>query len=321
MKGRSLQGKPIITVDRGEQIYRVDDVIFEPITGEILALLAESGSLFSQAKVVPFSEIQAIGEDAITVKSKDSVIPAESNERTKKYMQEDHKIKGKRILTEDGDELGKIVDFNFDERTGRISDYILSGGALVTVYQGRASLPLSYIQKIGEDVVFVSPDVKQRIQEEAGGLKGAARAVSEKASQTGEQLKSGARQIGQQTGSALNRTQERVKTYAHEFQESAPLARSQVTDLWGGVRDRFAEWTGQTRDKVQERKIKNALGRPVDRVIFDENDEVILDTGDLITHEAIDRAEQAGMLDVLLGSIYVQEPDLTTEDLKARKDE
>ncbi|MEA5497434.1 hypothetical protein VB834_23830 [Limnoraphis robusta Tam1] len=55
---------------------------------------------------------------------------------------------------------------------------------------------------------------------------------------------------------------------------------------------------------TQDKEIKAALGRPIKRIIRDEQGQIILDVGDLITHQAVFRARQAGVLDVLLSSVY-----------------
>ncbi|MGF1519424.1 MAG: hypothetical protein ACFCVB_16710 [Nodosilinea sp.] len=54
------------------------------------------------------------------------------------------------------------------------------------------------------------------------------------------------------------------------------------------------------------------------RVILDEQDQVMLNVGDLITHKAIDRARKADSLEILLGSVYTKAPELMTRsDLRA----
>jgi hypothetical protein len=52
-------------------------------------------------------------------------------------------------------------------------------------------------------------------------------------------------------------------------------------------------------------------------VILDLNDEVILNVGELITHKAIDSARSAGILDLLLDSVYTEKPQLSLEEMRA----
>jgi len=79
---------------------------------------------------------------------------------------------------------------------------------------------------------------------------------------------------------------------------------------------RGRERAEQRADEDQER-IKRVVGRPVTRVILDSQDNVILNTGEVITNQAVRRARVAGVLDVLLDSVYEGDAPLSAEDLRA----
>ena len=87
-------------------------------------------------------------------------------------------------------------------------------------------------------------------------------------------------------------------------------AQKTAASIWNQVKEKTAELTGQAHEKISEidtkaeqKKIDNALGRPVTRVILDRADNVILNKGDIITNAAIGRARGAGILHVLLDSV------------------
>jgi len=96
--------------------------------------------------------------------------------------------------------------------------------------------------------------------------------------------------------------------------------------VWDTIKQKAAELTGAAQDKkaeyneqAEQNRINNALGRPVTRVILDQSDNVILNTGDLITHAAVDHARTAGVLEILLDSVYTADPEITPEMLRARE--
>lgn len=91
----------------------------------------------------------------------------------------------------------------------------------------------------------------------------------------------------------------RIPSYLKQVQMGSP----------GGGRSREEPKTAQlTEEQVanitQNKEIRAALGRPVKRVIRDQQNKIILNVGDLITHKAVLRARQVGVLDVLLNSVY-----------------
>ncbi len=45
---------------------------------------------------------------------------------------------------------------------------------------------------------------------------------------------------------------------------------------------------------------------------------MILKTGDIITHEAVDKARHSNALDMLLSSVYKGDPTFSSEELKQK---
>jgi len=108
-------------------------------------------------------------------------------------------------------------------------------------------------------------------------------------------------------------------------QDAYAQAKTAATSAWSSVKEKVAGLTGSAQDKkaeydasAQEKKIKNAVGRPVTRVILAQDDSVILNTGDIITNRAVEQARQSDVLDILLDSVYEQTPDITPEMLRVQ---
>jgi uncharacterized protein YrrD len=71
----------------------------------------------------------------------------------------------------------------------------------------------------------------------------------------------------------------------------------------------------QTKQRLQE--IEDAVGRPVTKVVLDRQDNVILNLGDIITHQSIQQAYDAGALDSLLSSVYKAEVTFERDEMRA----
>lgn len=78
--------------------------------------------------------------------------------------------------------------------------------------------------------------------------------------------------------------------------------------------DKARAWVGEQREnaeavlrdhdvQAQENRVREALGRPVSRVILTPHDRVILNAGEVVTHQAVQDAREAGVLDLLLDSV------------------
>ena len=85
-----------------------------------------------------------------------------------------------------------------------------------------------------------------------------------------------------------------------------------VQESSAGLLDRARNWIGETQEKAtdaaEERRIENAIGRPVNRVVLDRQDHIILNIGEIITHKAVEQARTGDVLGILLGSVSTETP-------------
>ncbi|MDP9314227.1 MAG: PRC-barrel domain-containing protein [Chloroflexota bacterium] len=442
-KGSDLVGKPIVAFDTGEEFERVQDLLFDQHSNQLLGFLVDEGGWFSSARVLPLENVQTIGPDAIIVPSKTAIANATQVPAINRVLERNNVLKGTKIMTTDGRDLGTMADLYFDERTGAVEGYEVSGGIFADAYTGRSFVPAPQTLKIGEDVAFVPPETADLMEEQLGGIKAAAQTGGERLQETtqsatasltnatvdpaqqkqfvigriaesaveapdgtllvtqgqqvtplaaeeaerqgvldrlyratGGSISAGlsSRASGLVAGSAVEeaigrrvlrpvRTNEgmiiaapsqivteqvvnRARTFHKEAElldavglSSTEAARAQAGgalsvagdrlsattqqakagtgNLWERLKEKVNDLSERSAQEAHAARIKAALGRPVSRVILDPQDNVILNVGELITHQAIARAEQAGVLDILLGSVYDKDPEISREELRA----
>ena len=464
-KGSEIIGKSVIAFDTGEKFETVLDLIFDQNSNRILGLLVDEAGWFSTSNVIPLNSVQSIGPDAIIVPSKSVEVPANQIQEIARVLEHNNIMKGTKIVSTDGRDLGKMIDLYFDEHSGEIEGYEVSGGLFADAYTGRSFVPAPETLKIGKDVAFVPSETADMMQEQVGGIKAAMQTAGGKIQETaqvaGDKLQAAGQsatrsvtnaivdpqeqktfalgKISQRTvtapdgtpivlegeqitsttlamaeshdrldelyraagGSLTDKIGERVSTTAENLstrasstaagfavdraqgrrvtkavytpegyivaatgqivtaqvierakvhhQEQALLesvglstrdalgAKASLTGdqlksktdnageqlrtgakgVWEQVKETAADLQERSTQAVEEKRIKGALGRAVVRVILDRNDEVILNIGDLITHQAIASARQAGVLDILLDSVYTETPKLSVDELRA----
>ncbi|MCY7369017.1 MAG: PRC-barrel domain-containing protein [Chamaesiphon sp.] len=468
-KGSDVIGKPIVAYDTGEKVGRVRDLIFDQERNYLVALLVQEKGFMSDARVLPLAAIQSIGMDAAIVSKAEYIISAKLNSQVAAILDRNNIMNGTHIMTVSGQDLGKMVDLYFDETTGVIEGYEVSGGIFADAYSGRSFVPAVQTLRIGEDYAFVPAMVADLMEEQVGGIKAAIQDTSDKvqaaAHKAGEQISEVSRQtktqianaivdpdlqkrfvLGRKTQSTVLRpdgsvlietnklvtipditvaeqlgvldrlyratggnltedamqrakeigqdvaqnistktngatayytinqalgrraaavvrtrdglivaapgqivtekTIERAQTYHLEeallrsvgvsTTTAAKSSANEALDAAGDAADRAGdrvqsgfsqsmEWAKQTGQKLrtqtthalEEQHIKAALGRPTTRVILDRQDRVILNTGELITHQSIEAARRAGMLEVLLSSVYSKTPQFSEATLRA----
>lgn len=486
-KGRDVIGKPIISYDAGEKFEVVKDLIFDQESNQLLGFLLQEAGWFKRAQVLLLNDVQAIGVDAVITSSKGAITKAHNLPAVGPILDHNTVLKGTRILTMDGRDLGVVIDLYFDENNGQVEGYEVSGGLFADAYSGRSFVPAIETLKIGRDVAFVPVQTAQLMEEQIGGFRGAMQTVGnhlqETAQMTGEQVhdlgqtasdtwRVAAQATGEQfhnlerhtaasitnatldpaaqkafvigktaeqdvmtpggeslvlagqpvtqaivaaaealgildrlyratggrwsapwearlgnaiaglgveqaegrrvqhlvrneegsiiaapgqivtpevierakanhregyllkavglsageavqarSSSTLTLAGDRLQGTSHTTGEQLHRAGEQMQagarGLWSQVKETASEVQRRSAQAFEDKQIKGALGRPVTRVILGQQDEVILNVGELITHQAIACARQAQVLDLLLNSVYTEKPQLSLENLRA----
>jgi hypothetical protein len=113
--------------------------------------------------------------------------------------------------------------------------------------------------------------------------------------------------------------QNSLGSFGEQAAQSLRDIPNEARTLWNQLTGGYNNRVDMADTRAVDRRVKDALGRPVTRVILDGNDNIILNTGDIVTNHAIQAARQAGVLDILIDSIYTARPKLEVQDLKASR--
>lgn len=348
-KGKELIGLPIITFSDGRRLGSVKDILVDPDQNRVIALLADTGGWFSAAKVIPWTSIRTVGPDSIIVPDATSVIPANTDSYIRRIMDSRNVLSGTRVYTEDGRDLGTIGDMFLEDSSGQVVGYEVSGGLFNATLKGKKFMPAPATITVGKDVAFVPSSVGDEMEAQVGGLQGAAQHAGDQAaelgSRTAEQRDAQLRaSIGRPVGhdvyaqdgtaialrgttldeGAVNRAELYGKQNellaavgAGSANEALGQARDNISSTFSNLRAKLDEVTSRQDEARQQRRMEYALGRPVTRVILNQQDEVILDTGQIITHRAVEQAREAGVLNLLLDSVYEGAPDLAPDSFRS----
>lgn len=172
VKAGEVIGRPVVVREGGKEVGKVRDLVVDQSGRQVLGFVISEGML-RITKVASWSALQAIGPDAVILGSAESVVKAGQVPEIKRILDQGTSIRGLRLQTTAGKELGKIEDFRFDERTGLVEGYELSGGLLSDAFGGHSFLPTPVSIELGKDVAFIGPDAEATIQQSTGGIKGA----------------------------------------------------------------------------------------------------------------------------------------------------
>ena len=159
-KASEIVGRAVVVREGGETVGKVKDIVLDAAGRQLLGFVV-SESLFS-SKVAPWAGVQAVGPDSVILATAASIVKADEASEIKAVLDKDLRVRGLRLQTTTGKELGKIDDVRFDERTGAVLGYELAGGVF-----GRGSfMPTPLSLEIGKDLAFVGPEAEDTIAKE-----------------------------------------------------------------------------------------------------------------------------------------------------------
>jgi uncharacterized protein YrrD len=153
MELKRLMNRRVISVSTGRELGNVNRLLFEPQSYSLYGFGVRSKGKNDPELVLLKRNVKAIGADAITVESDDRVGVLADDTRAQELVAMGRGLKGKPIVTEDGNELGKMSTLVLDEdgsiRALHASSGLLGRGAGKDISPGSVLIA-------GQDAIIVS---------------------------------------------------------------------------------------------------------------------------------------------------------------------
>jgi len=184
IRAKELHGRAVIDLDTAERLGDVHEVILDPETRQVAAIVATSRPAIlggGDRVLIPSSAVHAIGEDAVTVSRHEMGSETEAPSAALDALPRLSDITGRKVVTESGTAAGEIDDVMLDETTGRITGYALGdhgpgalGEFLAAPNTERRRHTFEYVRaesdlRVGPDVIVVPDDavVREERREQA----------------------------------------------------------------------------------------------------------------------------------------------------------
>ena len=147
-KANSILGKGIINQATGEHLARVGDIVFAADGQSVVALLTDTGGLFSHPKVIPWSSIVSIG-DVVVTNSAEPFRHTYDDPEVDALVQDAARITGRPVISQQGTRIGAIADVLLHE-DGTVAGYEVKDG----LFREQKFLPIQSVSTIGRDAII-----------------------------------------------------------------------------------------------------------------------------------------------------------------------
>ncbi|MGI5922013.1 MAG: PRC-barrel domain-containing protein [Syntrophomonadaceae bacterium] len=120
-KSQEIIGLPVFSILDGRKIGQVKDLVINPEEGKVDFILVSNGSWYVGARVLPYKSVMGVGEHAVTTESENQLTNINEYTHAGSLLERNIEIKGNRILTNKGNLIGVISEFEVEESTGKIA--------------------------------------------------------------------------------------------------------------------------------------------------------------------------------------------------------
>ncbi len=154
-KVSELLGRAIVSAENGERIGKVADVLLDERSQQVIGLIV-AGGLMRAEHVLPYSDVQTLGTDAVVARSTARVVSATKWHEQGLATRRASALKHRRVLTTGGKAIGAIQDVLLDDR-GSVDAFEVVDSTLGGLIHRRSTLPYANGLTVGADAVLV-PD-------------------------------------------------------------------------------------------------------------------------------------------------------------------
>jgi uncharacterized protein YrrD len=157
MDVKSLKGIAVVSIEQGEKVGTVDNVVFDLDSRRVIAFkLVKPGFLRSGGIVIKMTDIESIGKDAIMIRNKEKIREFKS-ERDLQGRPDLGQLSSLRVVTEDGTFVGTLATVQFEPRNGVITEFEVTGAGFMDRLRRNQSISTREVVSIGSDLMVI-PD-------------------------------------------------------------------------------------------------------------------------------------------------------------------
>lgn len=171
MRAGEIIGRPVVTLDRADDIAEVKDIVFSHRDGYLVGFTLNKRGWLSGPlrKVLPWSRVHALGPDAVIVADADQLVEPDAMEVAESDAED---VVGGRVITDAGRELGEVTDLVLEVGDrARVVGYEIGGRAVTEGPGGdQRYIPLPETFAVSHAALIVPASVAGFIRDDLSGF-------------------------------------------------------------------------------------------------------------------------------------------------------
>lgn len=273
-KTQEIIGLPVISISGGVEIGRVKGIIINADEGSVDYIIVDSGTQSLNTMIIDAGNITGIGEYALTIEDGDDIKDINQVPEAVELLNKNVKIIGTKVITKKGRLIGRVSEFYVDEDNRcKITAVEYSSNK---DNEKTLTAPRGSVITFGKDISIVEDNIEDELIESKSQLvpENHMPEISEKEPASPEE-----------DAGSLNYS-EAGDTNTNDISEED----SDLFDVTAATQEE------NTATLFEQRQRQYLTGRKATKAILDNDGNVIINDGELITGEIIDEAKKTGKL-------------------------
>lgn len=304
-KSVEIIGLPVISITEGRELGMSKSLLIDAPNGSVAAITIEDEDWYRGVKLLPYSSVIAIGEDAVTITNSENILTLEDAGDYEAMMDANIKIIGTKAITKSGTIQGKVVEIYIGDN-GKIEKCEIEGrdGSLSEIVSEQISI-------FGKQVTVIDSDFEKKT-EIIAPVETPAVAAPKTEAPKAEAPKSEVKEAPKAETPTVE-VKEAPKTEAPKVEvkeapktetpkaevkevPKAEAPKPQVKEAPKTETPKTVDAAAQMADKAtEERHRRFLLGKTVTKDIVSATGVVLAKTGDVVTEEILQKVKMANM--------------------------
>ncbi len=236
-----LIGGQVFDRETTEELGRVETLWMYPQSDRVLGFIVKSGLLGKNKAAINIKQIRAVGPQIVWIEGK----PTATNADRVKQLES---LIGLDLCTEGGERIGRIVDCQFNWKTGEIVEYRFATNQLEAITGDTFALHPAYVLSFGKKRVLISDRAAKAVLDQPVGIQRKLAALK-------DNIKTEYTQVSGDVLTIAQQAKQTAKTRALSFSEIAAEQLEQLTDKAGDRAQKFASQASKTAHNLTEKAI------------------------------------------------------------------
>ena len=299
-KSVEIIGLPVISITEGRELGMSKSLLIDAPNGSVAAITIEDEDWYRGVKLLPYSSVIAIGEDAVTITNSENILTLEDAGDYEAMMDANIKIIGTKAITKSGTIQGKVVEIYIGEN-GKIEKCEIEGrdGSLSEITAEQISIfgkQVTVIDSEGEKKTEIIAPVETPA---VAAPKTEAPKVEVKEAPKTEAPKAEVKEVPKaEAPKAEVKEAPKAEAPKAEVKEApkAEVPKAEVKVAPKAEAPKAVDAAAQMADKAtEERHRRFLLGKTVTKDIVSATGVVLAKTGDVVTEEILQKVKMANM--------------------------